>query len=247
LVKGIGDSDGHVSHAWIIVSLKSNVEETILPSTDGTFTREGRVSEVGKVVALEGSRVKSFSRLSRHLDGEVLSIPGIDCPDFTVEVQAVNTGVHIGLSEYSPEGMALSTLIVSTIISVSLAGFDRGSTVILPKFAWVSDTFVNVSSSRLWSSIIKLIVQSHVTITDGFISSTLLKSISNGNGYITFTSIIRSRKFYMEPSILPATDRSFTLKSLISIVIEIITSKGFRVHNITILVCHSNSELFSIP
>jgi hypothetical protein len=141
-----------------------------------------------------------------HFNSEGFSIPRVNGPDLTGEGQTVGTWVsmewHI---KPSPEGVSLSAFTVTTPVFHTLAGLFSGSTVVLPMGHWIGFTFIVIGFlDRV--TIIEDVFEVHVTVTNGFITSTLVQSVGHSDVDITHGNIISRRQADLEVAILPSTD-----------------------------------------
>jgi hypothetical protein len=206
---------------------------------------EGHVAIGIKVVSSSRERIQNVVILVRHLDSELLVIPRVQRPNLSTVSDFVGTWVQILRVENSPDSMSFSTLLEATHVGFIVALMLGGTAVILPKKIWIFNTIIWVSNVARTTR--ELVVESHVTVSDGLVTSSLIESVGNSDGNITLGGIIRSRKLDSEPTILPSTDRPFTLKSLVCQVSKVVSSEGFRIHDVAIIVGHCYSELFTVP
>jgi hypothetical protein len=72
--------------------------------------------------------------------------------------------------------MALSALIGTSKVSLALAHMSSGSTIVLPLIGWFDINWVVVVNPDWcpWDSWIEIVLEVHVTVTDGLIASTLV-------------------------------------------------------------------------
>jgi hypothetical protein len=212
-----------------------------LPSSVGFFASKGLVSLVVEVVTRFGDGIEDCSRLVNDLDGEVFSIPGVDSPDFTTESHSVGTVVDISLLVGSPEAVSFSTLVVTSVINSTLAGLSRGTTVALPKRAWVVNTFIWVSN-RWCSTIIEVHLELKLSETNRFVIDALVKCVGDCDSNVTIRSLIWSFEVDIDVSIIP-TARSFAMDSSSSLVSDVFLFS----EDITLGVDHSDMDSLSIP
>jgi hypothetical protein len=198
------------------------------------FTLDSLVSHVSEVVALIGSLVNDSAISRFHLDSECFTIPRVDGPDSTSESQSVSSWVNVSSSgEGSPDGVTLSTFICTTIVSHALACLSSGSTVVLPFLGWIGFVLIWNTDRRWVPRGIRIVVieEMHVSITNGFVSSSLIERVGDSDSDISLGDIVTRRKMDVEVAILPSTNRTFTLDSLVGHVSEVVALVGFGVQD----------------
>jgi hypothetical protein len=130
-----------------------DVEVAILPTANGTFALDGLISHVSEIVSLSGDRVQNSSVLVSHFDSELLTVPGIDGPNFTSKGEGSHTSVfRLVESVNSPELMSLGALVVASDVREALTLLFSDTAVMLPiSDHRVLDTliFIVVSDRRL--------------------------------------------------------------------------------------------------
>jgi hypothetical protein len=170
----------------------------------------GLITVVGKVVTNFGNRVHDVALGISHFDSELFSIPRVNGPDFTSEDHFSSSWMNVLGFEGSPEGVTLSTLVVTTpVVETGTVSFG-GTTVVLPKACWILMIEIVVawrgSWPLTWLAIIEFVHEVHVTVTNRFITSALVQSVGHCDGHITLRSVISRREGDVEVAILPSTD-----------------------------------------
>lgn len=115
-----------------------------------------------------------------HLEGESFTVPRIDAEHMTCKDNFVSVWSHIVAFESSPDSVATSALIVSTVVESVLAGFFGGSAIGFPKAVWVGDARVVVGRRDFrelgypFDGWVEIVLEVHVTVTDGLVTSGLI-------------------------------------------------------------------------